>query len=155
MDLRDMLHEGGFKAQLQSTTKDGLIRELVELLVEAEGLGDPEAILDCILERESQMSTGMQQGIAIPHGKTASVTQLHAAVGVKAEGMDFQALDGKPSQIFIVTVCPPDAGAAHIKFLSEVSKRLNDADMRANVIAAKTFPEFIGALDGAHAHATA
>jgi len=155
MDLRDALHEGCFKPSLESNTKDDIIREMVDSLVAAERLNDPDAILASILERESSMSTGMQQGIAIPHGKTETVDRMLAAVGLKPEGVDFQSLDGEPSRIFIMTVSPPNGARPHIEFLAEIGKRLGNPEIRGRVLQAKTFNELIPALDDIHESFTA
>ncbi|MBP5786749.1 MAG: PTS sugar transporter subunit IIA, partial [Kiritimatiellae bacterium] len=95
------------------------------------------------LERERRMSTGMQNGIAIPHGKTDAVDCLIAAMGVKREGVDFGALDGEPSTIFVMTVSPDSRTGPHIQFLAEISRPLNDPAVREKILAATTPDEIL------------
>lgn len=90
----------------------------------------------------------MQNGIAIPHGKTDSVDCLVAALGIKREGIDFGALDGQPSTIFVMTVSPDSRTGPHIQFLAEVSRPLNDASVRAKILSASTREEVLKLLLG-------
>jgi PTS system nitrogen regulatory IIA component len=100
-----------------------------------------EDVLKAIIEREKKMSTGMNNGVAIPHGKTDSVKQLVTAVALKKAGIDFDATDGKPSTIFIMTISPLSRSGPHIQFLAEVSKILRDARCRQRLLNAKTVEE--------------
>jgi len=81
---------------LKSTTSSPVIEEMVDTLVAAGQIKDRAVALQAILERERKMSTGMQNGIAIPHGKTSAVDTLVSLVGLKPEGLDFESLDGQP-----------------------------------------------------------
>ena len=114
-------------------------------------LGDPAvsaAVEAAILERENKMSTGMQQGIALPHGKTDAVPRLVTCIGLKKEGMDFGSLDGEPSRIFIMTVSRRDSTGPHIKFLAGVSKVLNSPALRDKILAATSREELLNVLTG-------
>ena len=86
------------------------------------------------LERESKMSTGIQQGIAIPHGKTDAVDELLACVGIVKDGVDFEALDGISSKIFIMTLSPLTRTGPHVQFLAEISRVLTNEEMRIKLI---------------------
>ncbi len=110
---------------LKGNDKDSILRELIGLLHDDGKLKDPEECLAAVLEREASMSTGMQRGIAIPHGKSDGVDDLVVAVGLKRQGVDFQSLDGEDSKIFIMTISPKQAVGPHIQFLSSVSAILN------------------------------
>ena len=92
------------------------------------------------------MSTGMQHGIAIPHGKTDSVDRLVTALALKKEGVDFGSMDGKPSQIFIMTISSVSRTGPHIQFLSEISQVLNDPDKREALLKAETTAQVIDVL---------
>ena len=91
---------------LRAENKDSLIREMIERLGENGMIQDREKALQAILEREEKMSTGMNNGVAIPHGKTDSVERLIVAVGLKERGIEFESQDGSPSRIFIMTISP-------------------------------------------------
>jgi fructose-specific phosphotransferase system IIA component len=135
---------------LQSTTKEDVIGELVDVLVAAGRLTDRAPALKAVLERERKMSTGLQNGIAIPHGKTDSVETLIAAIGVKKEGIPFDSLDGAPAQIFLLTLSPATRTGPHIQFLAEISRTLHDPATRQKVIEAQSADELIDLVCGDH-----
>lgn len=133
---------------LKGTTKEAILAEMVDLLVASGHIRDRDAVLKAIADREKRMSTGMQNGIAIPHGKTDSVDCLVAALGIKRGGVDFEALDGQPSNIFVMTVSPDSRTGPHIQFLAEISRPLNDAAVRAKLLAATSREEVLKLLLG-------
>ena len=133
---------------LRGNDKDEILAEMVDLLAASGHIRDKEAVLKAVTDREKRMSTGMQNGIAIPHGKTDSVDCLVAALGIKREGIDFGALDGQPSTIFVMTVSPDSRTGPHIQFLAEVSRPLNDASVRAKILSASTREEVLKLLLG-------
>ena len=133
---------------LRGNDKEEILAEMVDLLAASGHIRDKEAVLKAVTDREKRMSTGMQNGIAIPHGKTDSVDCLVAALGIKREGIDFGALDGQPSTIFVMTVSPDSRTGPHIQFLAEVSRPLNDASVRAKILSASTREEVLKLLLG-------
>ncbi len=141
MNLQDILTEDVIRLDLAADTKSAVLEELVDILADAGKLTDRDAVLKAVLEREAKMSTGMQNGIAIPHGKCDSVEGLVAAIAIKKGGIDFDALDGEPSQLFIVTLSPVDRTGPHIQFLSEVSQLLNKASCRERLLNATSVQE--------------
>ena len=104
---------------------------------------DREKALQAILEREEKMSTGMNNGVAIPHGKTDSVERLIVAVGLKERGIEFESQDGSPSRIFIMTISPASRSGPHIQFLAEVSKILRNEEARKRLLAARTVEDVV------------
>lgn len=115
---------------LQATTKDEVIEELLDVLMKSGKVKDRAVALEALREREQKMSTGMEKGVAIPHGKCDCVDELVTAAGVAPEGIDFDALDKKPSYIFIMTLSPKDRSGPHIQFLAEVSQLLKHQETR-------------------------
>jgi PTS system nitrogen regulatory IIA component len=151
MNLRKVMTPATITVALKSDTKEGIIEELVDLLMAAgkiKDLKDRKEALQVVLDREKKMSTGMQNGIAIPHGKTDTVGTLVAAIGLKKEGVDFQALDGQPSRIFVMTLSPDTRTGPHIQFLAEISRQLSDAGIRDKVLKAATPEEVLDILSG-------
>ena len=148
MNVKKPLTVETISLDLQGATKEDILAEMVELLTASGHIRDREAVLKAILEREKRMSTGMQNGIAIPHGKTDSVDCLVAALGIKRGGVDFGALDGQPSNIFVMTVSPDSRTGPHIQFLAEISRPLNDASVRAKLLAATSPDEVLHLLIG-------
>jgi mannitol/fructose-specific phosphotransferase system IIA component (Ntr-type) len=128
---------------LGSRTKADVLRELVELVTIGRNGIDPEAVLASVRERELVLSTGIGGGVAIPHGKTPCVDQLVLAAGVSANPIDFDALDGKPVQLFFLLVGPESAAGAHVKALSRISRLLRREPLRADLVAARTPEEFL------------
>jgi len=126
MKITDFLDRKAIKIGLTSTDKEGILKELVDVLAEAKDLGDRKAIVKALLERESLGSTGIGQGIAIPHGKTDKVKELVAVLGVSRKGVNFDALDGEPVYIFFLLVAPKDTAGPHLKALAQISRLLRD-----------------------------
>ena len=148
MNLKKPLTVETIRLDLKGATKEAILAEMVDLLVASGHIRDRDAVLKAVLEREKRMSTGMQNGIAIPHGKTDSVDCLVAALGIKRAGVDFGALDGQPSNIFVMTVSPDSRTGPHIQFLAEISRPLNDASVRAKLLAATSPDEVLHLLIG-------
>ena len=148
MNLKKPLTVETICLDLKGATKEAILAEMVELLVASGHIRDRDAVLKAVLEREKRMSTGMQNGIAIPHGKTDSVDCLVAALGIKPAGVDFGALDGQPSNVFVMTVSPDSRTGPHIQFLAEISRPLNDASVRAKLLAATSPDEVLHLLIG-------
>ena len=148
MNLKKPLTVETICLDLKGPTKEAILAEMVDLLVASGHIRDRDAVLKAVLEREKRMSTGMQNGIAIPHGKTDSVDCLVAALGIKRAGVDFGALDGQPSNIFVMTVSPDSRTGPHIQFLAEISRPLNDASVRAKLLAATSPDEVLHLLIG-------
>lgn len=124
MTFASVLNNNCIIPRLVSSTKLGIIQELVEVLDKNGFLNDKKLTTDAILERENSMSTGMQNGLALPHGKTNGTKKMTLAIGLKKEGVDFGSLDGKPSTVFILVVSPKQSAEPHIQLLSEIGKKL-------------------------------
>jgi PTS system nitrogen regulatory IIA component len=146
MNLKKLLPEQQIRLDLQSDTKEGIIAEMIDLMVAAGKIRDREAALKAVLDREHKMSTGMQHGIAIPHGKSDAVDSLVTAFALKKDGADFGSLDGQPSRIFVMTVSPANHTGPHIQFLAEMSQLLNDPGRRERLLNGQTPAEIIQIL---------
>ena len=148
MNLKKVLSLDSVWIDLKADTKRGIIEEMVDRLIAAGKIADREAALEAIFEREEKMSTGMQNGVAIPHGKTDSVKSLVAAVGLNKAGVDFDSMDGEPSTIFIMTVSPIKRRGPHMQFLAEVSRLIGQAPERKKLLDCKTHSEIYEQLTG-------
>lgn len=138
MKIMDFLNENAISANLKATTKEGIIRELIELLFKAQAIKDKEKLIKILLEREALGSTGIGQGVAIPHGKSESVKDLVAAFGLSKKGVNFDSLDGEQVYIFFLLVAPEDAAGPHLKALARISRLLKDKYFRDTL---KTAPD--------------
>lgn len=149
--LTDLLTVERIKIPLEGLSKDDLLRELVSILTRTDGIQDEDSVLSAVRERESILSTGIGHGVAIPHGKSASVPELRMAAGRAGAPVDFDALDGQPVALFFLLVGPESAAGPHIKALSRISRLVRRDDVRNRLIAAKSADEFLLALREAEA----
>ncbi len=138
MNLRTVLNEKSIALHLKGTTKDEIIRELLDVLMKSGSISSFEKAYQSILDREKKMSTGMKHGIALPHGKTDAVSDLAACVGVSDYPIDYESLDGKPCRIFILLLSPPTKTGPHLQFLAEVSLLFRSSAKREALLAAET-----------------
>ena len=138
MQIMDFLTVDTIKMTLESKAKKDVIKELVELLVKTGKVKDKKKMVQILLEREELGSTGIGQGIAIPHGKSDTVSDLAAAFGLSTDGISFDSLDGEPVNIFFLLVAPEGAAGAHLKALARISSLLKDKYFRKSLLAAKT-----------------
>jgi PTS system nitrogen regulatory IIA component len=132
--------------ELAGRNKHEVIEALMDLVERSGKVLDRDAALRDVLEHEASMSTGLENGIAIPHAKTDAVEDLVACVGVSKRKIDFECLDRKPSQIFIMTLSPKDGNGPHVQFLSEISRLLRDVRIRKRILKAKSNEELLGIL---------
>lgn len=128
MKFADFVSRDAVKSELAADTKEGVIREMVQSLVDVNKIaaGDYETIIKAILKREELGSTGIGRGVAVPHAKHASVGRLVGAVAVSSEGVDFQSLDGEKVHLFFLLISPPDRPGDHLRALENVSRQLRD-----------------------------
>jgi len=148
MNLRNAITRDGIRLGLQSDSKSEVIEELLDFMVESGKIIDRKSAQKAIIEREKKMSTGMHHGIAIPHGKTDTVSSLVAVIGVKREGIEFDALDKGVSTIFVMTVSPANRAGPHIQFLAEISRLLNDEAVRKKIVGAQSSEEIYDIVIG-------
>lgn len=127
MKITEFLDKKGIKIGLTSTEKEDCLKELVDILAEVKDIGDRKAIVKALIERENLGSTGIGQGIAIPHGKTDRVKELVAVLGISQKGVNFEALDGEPVYIFFLLVAPKETAGPHLKALAQISRILRDS----------------------------
>jgi PTS system nitrogen regulatory IIA component len=138
MKIKSILSPELITTSLKSSTKEGVIGELLDILVAQKKIKNRDEVYTALMDRERKMSTGIQHGVAIPHAKTRAVTQLVACIGIKPEGIDFDALDGEPSKIFIMTLSPIDRVGPHVQFLAEVSMVIQTQEARERLLLAKS-----------------
>ena len=127
MKITEFLDKRGIKIGIESTEKEDILKELVDVLAEVKDIGDKKAIVKALVERENLGSTGIGQGIAIPHGKTDRVKELVAVLGVSRKGVNFEALDGEMVYILFLLVAPKETAGPHLKALAQISRLLRDA----------------------------
>ncbi|MRR09119.1 PTS sugar transporter subunit IIA [bacterium] len=134
MKIGDILSPACVKLPLSATTKDGIIKELVDTLAAAGLADDPAELLASALEREGLMSTGIGKGVAIPHGRARGVKRMAAAFGIARSSVEFGSLDGLPVQIFFFIATPGSIVADHVRALALVSRILNREGIREQLL---------------------
>lgn len=146
MNLKTILTQDTISLHLKGTTKEEIINELLDILVREKKVQDRDAALAAIMDREQKMSTGMKHGIAIPHGKSSTLENLVACIGISDTPVDFDALDHEPCRIFIMTLSPLDKTGPHLQFLAEVSLLFKSSEKRAELLNAKSAEEVLKVL---------
>ncbi len=132
MKIMDFLNTEAINVDLQANDKKGVVKELVDVLISAGSVAakDKDKIISLLMERESLGSTGVGQGIGIPHSKTNSVKKLIAALGISKKGVNFESLDGEPVYIIFLLLAPEDSAGPHLKALARISRLLKDKYFR-------------------------
>jgi nitrogen PTS system EIIA component len=141
MKITDILSADMIIPDLKGTTKPDILSELAKLLTSKYKEISLRDLLAVLAERERLGSTAIGDGIAIPHGKLRGVAKIIGAFGRHVNGVDFDSLDGGPSQLFFVLVAPEDSASLHLKALARVSRLLKESSFRDHLIAAKDSDE--------------
>ncbi len=147
MRITDILKDDRVRVNLKVKDKSEIIKELVDLIGHSDFVSDNKDVLNSIIEREQAMSTGIGNGVAIPHGKCSSVKDLIGSLGILKEGIPFDSIDGAPVQIIFMLVAPPGPSVPHIKALSLVSRILNDVKIREKLLKCKTSQEVVSIFE--------
>jgi fructose-specific phosphotransferase system IIA component len=146
MKLLDIISPECIKAPLSAGDKQGVIGELVDLLAQAGRVRDPKSLKEAVWTREQTRTTGIGNGLAIPHGKCAGVEQIAVAIGRPAAPMDFQAIDSKPVRLIVLLASPPDKTSDHIQALAHIARLMTMDQFREQVYAAKSAQEIFDLL---------
>lgn len=156
MKLSDFVVREAILVDLQATSKEAAIREIVQSLATSGRLAeaDTDGVARAILNREELGSTGIGQGVAVPHTRHPKVDKLIGTVAISRKGVNFAALDGEPVDIFFLLVSPPNQPGDHLRALENISRHLKDEKFVSFLRQAKTREQVIELLDeadqGAH-----
>ena len=134
MRLTDVLNEDQINISLKSNTRDDCIRELISKLVETKIITNEKSIFNAVLEREKIMTTGVGNGIAIPHCKHEDSPEFAVCLGIQSKGLDFQSVDQKPVKIIFLLVGPVNNPGLHIKLLSRISRLMSNEELRQQLL---------------------
>jgi nitrogen PTS system EIIA component len=135
MKITEMLRREFVLEELKARNKRDALSELAGVFTMAKF--DPEAMLHVLLERERLGSTGIGDGIAIPHGKLPGLDEMLLSFGRSTEGIAFEAMDGKPVHLFFLLMAPENSAGQHLKALAKISRMLKDPTFRRNLLEAK------------------
>jgi mannitol/fructose-specific phosphotransferase system IIA component (Ntr-type) len=148
MNLIDLVTEKIIKVPLESRDKPDVLRELVQILKDAGEIVDFENTLKAVQDREDKQSTGLTDGIAVPHAKTTAVTSLKLAIGIAPEGVDFDSMDKKPSKLFFLLLASPGMSGPHVEALAEIAKLSRSNAVCRALVAAQNAKEVVELLTG-------
>ncbi len=151
MQLTELLAPERVRVPLRSRAKDDLLRELVELAAGSRGQDVVEALLRSVRDREAVLSTGIGEGVAIPHGRTPLLDSLVVAAGICETPVEFASLDGRPVELCFLLAGPESAAGAHVKALGRISRLLHRAPLRdalKECTSAEQFLELVRASEG-------
>lgn len=151
MKLSDFVVKEAILVDLQATSKEPAIREIVQSLAGTGRLAeaDTDSVAKAILNREELGSTGIGQGVAVPHTRHPKADRLIGTVAISRKGVDFAALDGDPVDIFFLLVSPPNQPGDHLRALENISRHLKDEKFVSFLRQAKTREDVIEILDEA------
>ncbi len=141
MRLSEILKPQNIKIGIVATAKADAIAELVKLLETNGDIIDGAKVLESVLDREATRTTGIGNGLAIPHGKSPGTPKLSMAIGRPASPIDFQSIDGRPVTIIWLLTSPPDQAGVHIKALAAISRLMTSDKFRFAMNNAKTAEE--------------
>jgi len=141
MRLTDILDQELVLPDLQGQNKREVLNEFAALLDAREKIRDQSGFLEVILAREALGSTGIGEGIAIPHGKLKNLDRLVLSFGISHKGVDFEAMDGNPVHIFFVLIAPEDSPGDHLKALARISRVLKNRSFRERLLEASSAVE--------------
>jgi len=146
--LKEVLSINQVTVDLHGRDKREIINSMLDLLCKSGKVKDRDLALRDLLDHEGIMSTGMENGIAIPHAKSDVVDELIAAVGISKRKIDFECLDRKPAQIFVMTLSPKASGDPHVRFLAEIGRLLRDKQLRKKLLEVRTDADLLQTLVG-------
>ncbi|WP_060988987.1 PTS fructose transporter subunit IIABC [Photobacterium leiognathi] len=144
--ITSLINENLICLELKAKTKDDVFNEMAELLVAQGRVADKTQFIADVKAREELGNTGFEEGIAIPHAKSAAVAQPAVAIGVSRTGIEYGAEDGKPSQLFFMIASPDNGDNHHIEVLAELSSKLIEDGFVEQFLAAKTEKEALALL---------
>jgi len=141
MKIAEFLQSHAVVPELAARSKQEVLQELSRAMAEANPALSQERLVNALHEREKLSSTGIGEGIAIPHAKLSELTQLLASFGVSHPGIDFDAIDGKPTHLFFALIAPENSAGIHLKALARISRLFKSAQFRSSIMQAKSAEE--------------
>ncbi len=143
----DILVKDAVVLNLASRRKGDVLAEMARALAKAESHLEADALLGVLEEREALQSTGIGEGVAIPHGKLPGLQRLIASFARSREGVDFESIDGQPTHLFFLLVVPEHSGGQHLKALARISRFFRDATFRSRLQEAETVEDVYRAIE--------
>jgi len=134
MKIVDLLHPAAIAADIAATGKNEALAELTDVMMKVAGDLDRDEVIKVLQERERLGSTGIGDGVAIPHGKLKDIKKLLISFGRSRRGVDFDSMDGKPAHLFFLLIAPEESVGIHLKTLARISKLLKSPEVRRQLL---------------------
>ena len=138
MNVLEVLNIDCVKVPMVAQDKRGVIGELVDALTASGAVADAEAVKQIVWQREAQRSTGIGEGLALPHGKSSAVKRIAMAIGKPAQPMEYDSIDKKPVRLIVLLVSPPEAVSEHIQALGRVSRLMTNPEFREKLYSSQS-----------------
>ena len=147
MKITDFIKKNNIIVDLKGKNKLDILTELVTTIVNKNPILDKNRMIEALLEREKLGSTGIGEGVAIPHGKVESLEKLIACFGRSSNGVDFRSIDNKPTHLFVVLLAPMNSTGVHLRALARISRLLKESSLRKKLIEAKDASEIYNIIE--------
>ncbi len=141
MQLADIISEKNIISELNARDKKGVLEELAEAIANQEPSVDKGALVKVLVEREQLGTTGIGDGVAIPHGKLNDIDRPAISFGRSRDGLDFESMDGQPTHIFFLLVAPDNSSGVHLQVLAKIAKMLKSSAFRQRLMEAGSTKE--------------
>jgi nitrogen PTS system EIIA component len=145
--IMDILVKDAVVLSLKAKDKNGILEEMSRSLAAAEPSVAADELLSVLIDREELQSTGIGEGVAIPHGKMAGLDRLMATFASSDDGVDFASIDGKPTQLYFMLVVPEHSGGQHLKALARISRFFRDPSFRGKLMDATSTEAIFRAIE--------
>jgi len=146
MRIVDILEKEAVAHDVRANNKEEVLRELSDLLAVRHPEIDKQELVRVLLEREKLGSTGLEDGVAIPHAKMGGLDKVLAAFGRSRQGLDFESIDGKPTHMFFLLIAPENSAGSHLKALARISKALKEDRFRKRLMEAQDAKSLYGVI---------
>lgn len=146
MDIDKLLTSKRISYDLKASNKEESIDELIEILYSDGVIRDKSIFKKAVMKREEEFSTGIGNGIGIPHGKSDAVLEAAIALGISKEGIEFDSMDGEPVNLIFLIAVPEESNDIHLKILSYISRRLMHSSVREKLMEAKNYNNILEAF---------
>jgi PTS system nitrogen regulatory IIA component len=147
MKIMDILVRDAVILDVESADKPAILAQLARAVAASEPGLDPDRLLGVLIERENLQSTGIGDGVAIPHGKLPGLHRLLAGFARSRPGVDFESIDGQPTHLFLLLVVPEHSGGMHLKALARISRFFRDAAFRKALMEAESREDVLRAIE--------
>ncbi len=143
MSIGELLTESLIDLDVHASDKYQVIEKLLDLLVHAGKVKDRQQALEDLIEREQYLSTGLENGLAVPHAKTDAVDELLIAFGLSRDGVEFDSVDGKPAHFIFLVLSPRETSGPHIKALAQITRNFRETDVPQRLMQAQSRTEVL------------